>query len=656
MRTRESRDVRVAARRLRRAIREAAGVPLVTVSAAYRDGNATLREISVGGKSVAPGQDQPPSDVVVLMSDGSGEHEVARAVWDGKGISGKVDPDGAVDMAVDNERIDWDDIVEMLGRTRPDTKQMTLPFPKQREEGVPGTGWGHKPKPDVPQDNVAGSMLVVPDARGADFTQAVKLWLHGVARAIAKLEDLGAEDWVSCEDCGTLIEEDDAIGAWGEHYCQDHAPAFCSSCDEPVSEYEEHWDEHSGNTYCQSCVPDRLEDIWDDFYETHPKLRDMDVLQQAADEDEMEPDVYITLYRDLDWTSAYGGSAWQHIAETWRDLAAAADGQGDPARLNALVDHTFDLVHNTGSLFTKSKDSVQKWLFQALEAKYFLDPLEYRGKLSVDVRKLLDLHIRYHGGVRAWKDGLEGKTRVMEKFERNLLRERDMNMAKRLWSVHNLNANMFRDRDAFLEVAFWSDNRSSAAVDGARLLRTFLKSPTRQAFIDVVRDMAPDAFKAGTSHPAGDLLRREFLPKALKLLEADAPLRAEMARGRGDEGEAEADPKVVGESFYHPYWWNQWGEFFKGERRRKKDEAKEPALASALLAAFIRTALKQTDFYDFYALTLIDCGGFPDDIARMCRGLRKIISITVAKSLVEILKRAVIREARHVSDALGLGG
>lgn len=644
---RESRDVRVAARRLRRAVREAAGVPLVTVSADYRDGIATLRGISVDGENVVPGQDQPPSDVVVLMSDGYGPHAVARATWDGKEMSGKVDADGAVDMAIDNENIEWDDIVDKLGRTRPDAKQMTLPFPKQRDKDKPG--FYTKPKPDIPRENVADSMLVVPDARGADFVQAAKLWLHGVARAIAKLEDLGTEDWVQCEDCGTLLDEGDAIGAWGDHYCQDHAPSFCHSCDEPISEDEEYWDEDSGNTYCQDCAPDRREDMWDDFYATHPKLREMDALRKAADQDEMEPEVYITLYRDLRWTNAYGGSPWRHIAETWRDLAAAAAGQGDPARLNVLVDHTFDLVHNTGSLFTKAKGSVRKWLFQALEAKYFLDPLEYRGKLSADVRKLLDLHIRYRGGVRVWKEGLEDKVKVMEKFERNLLRERDMKMAQRLWNVHDLNANMFRDRDAFLEVAFWSQIRSQTAIDGAKRLRRFLKSPARATLIDLVTDMGPGMFKAGTSHPAGDLFRREFVPKALKLLDADAPLRAEFAKGDDDK----PDPEVVGQLAGRPYLWDAWNEFFKGERRRRKDEAKEPALATALLAAFVRTALKQTDFYDFYALTLIDCGGFPDDIARMCRGLRKVISITVAKSLVEILKRAVIREARHVSDALG---
>lgn len=47
----------------------------------------------------------------------------------------------------------------------------------------------------------------------------------------------------------------------------------------------------------------------------------------------------------------------------------------------------------------------------------------------------------------------------------------------------------------------------------------------------------------------------------------------------------------------------------------------------------------------------MNCDALPDDMAQMCDGLRRATTLSMAKGLIAILARAVMREARHVTDA-----
>ena len=93
-----------------------------------------------------------------------------------------------------------------------------------------------------------------------------------------------------------------------------------------------------------------------------------------------------------------------------------------------------------------------------------------------------------------------------------------------------------------------------------------------------------------------------------------------------------------------------WRELFQRER---KDAAEARTVAAALgaAAAMIRIALKQSDFYDFYASTVVDPDKLPDDLAQYARGFKRVLALQMAKDLLMILRSAVIREARHVSDS-----
>lgn len=446
------------------------------------------------------------------------------------------------------------------------------------------------------------------------------------------------ENCVSCADCSKTMLKENAIDAFDLWFCEDHRPYSCELCDEYITEDEtNHTD---SGTYCSDCyqrVREQMaKDQWDYFYASHPKLEKIDALQMAEDEDEMAPDVYVKIFADMDWNSSYGGDPWAHIAETWRDLARARESQ-DWTKMLVLTDHAFDLAHNNGSLFTKAKQDVQKWLFKALEEKYFRDPLEYRDKLSADARKLLDAHIRYNaGGVAKWKERMDGKAGAMRKLEKAIA-ERDAKMAQRLWEAFDLSAPMFKGRDSFLDVAFWSDDKHGGQFV-VEDIREFMRAGDPERLVKIMTELPPAKCKPGSSHPAASYLWDKFVPKAIEVVDKTGGMQERIRES--------------------PAWYkgrlNEWDKFIQSAKRRRQEDAKdEKSLVTALAVAFLKVALNKTDFYDFYALTVVDCAGLPDDMVRLCNGLKKVTLMQVSDAIMAILKRAVVREARHVSDQVG---
>jgi len=635
--------------RLVAALRLAAG--RIAVEVDYRGGQIHIIDIDLGGgKGYKRGQaDPPPADIVVnargLGPDTgryTGDQPIAWARWDGRTVSGSADGDGMMGFASGDLVVDWDEWAKYIYESHRDNDPRQLQLPLWRGES--------NESPGIERASAKSKMLSVRDATGATFADAMEAWVRGLRENIAVFE-IDLDDFTRCESCETLLAKRDATEAFGDYYCEDHQPNRCEKCGEPVSEDDISYDE-SGNGYCSGCYEedygDILAEVTDGFYERHPDLMSIDALEKAKDEVEMEPEAYVAIFGDLHWRSSFGGSAWAHIAETWRDLRKAV-GREDWNEMTLLVDHAFDLVHNTGSLFTKAKDEIRSWLFQALEDKYFLDPLQWRDKLSPDARKVLDAYIRNSGGVAKWREKIEATGDAMSKFEKILLKDQDEKMAERLWKVHRLSPQMFRDRDSFLEVAFWSKDRTQGAVDVGRAVQVFLRDPGRQTAAAVMAALRPSECQAGTAHPAGDALRGELLPKLLKVVGADPVLRRELASSGDSEEELRESEKAIGLS-YKPWWWGEWAEFLTGEASRRKEDSL--AVASALAAAFIRLALKTADFYDFYALNIVNCDALPDDMVQMCAGLRKVTTLDVARALLKILARAVVREARHVDDSL----
>lgn len=444
---------------------------------------------------------------------------------------------------------------------------------------------------------------------------------------------------VSCEECGNTLLKNDATDAFDTWFCGNHTPKSCDSCGEYLMEDDMYG--AAGGVYCEMCHSDIREQMtrqaWADFYDSYPKLEDIDALQKAVDEDEegMTPDIYVKIFADMDWDDLYGGDVWAHIAETWRDLARAKESE-DWAKMLALTDHAFDLVHNTGSLFTKAKEGVKKWLFKALEEKYFRDPLEYRDKLSADVRKLLDAHIRSSGGVRKWKERMEGRDTAMRRVEKSIA-EQDSKMAKRVWDAFDLSVPLFRGRDSFLDVAFWSASDTTPYFTASDI-RKFMHTGDPEMLVKIMMQLPSSICEPVSSHPAATYLREEFVPKAIEVVEKTPGLLQE---------------KMKKVQKYYRDRVADWEKLIRSTKVRRKDDAKEEALAAAVATAFLKVALDRTDFYDFYALTVVDCARLPDDMVRLCNGLKKVTLIQVADAIIAILRRAVVREARHAEFNVG---
>lgn len=451
-------------------------------------------------------------------------------------------------------------------------------------------------------------------------------------------EECYDENCVTCDECPTTMLKENAIYAFDTWFCEDHRPDSCDSCEEYITPDESY--SVDGGMWCPDCYErvkeQMVEEQWADFYASHPKLEEIDALRKAADEDEdgMTPDIYAKIFNDMEWGSSYGGKAWGHIAETWRDLARASDSE-DWTTMLVLTDHAFDLAHNNGSLFTKAKPEVREWLFKALEEKYFRDPLEYRDKLSADARKLLDAHIRYNaGGLAKWKEHMDGRAGAMGKVEKAIVN--DPEMARRLWEAFDLSVPMFTGRDSFLDVAFWSSDEYSGHFIASDI-REFMRAGDPDRLTKIMTELPPAKCKPGSSHPAASFLWDKFVPKAIEVVERTPGMREKMRES--------------------PAWYksimSEWDDFIQSAKRRRREDREEKSLATAIAAAFLKIALNRTDFYDFYALTVVDCDGLPDDMAKLCHGLKKVTLIQVSDAIAAILRRAVVREARHVQHHVG---
>lgn len=70
------------------------------------------------------------------------------------------------------------------------------------------------------------------------------------------------------------------------------------------------------------------------------------------------------------WHGSYGGKPWANIAEAWLDLYNTPDNKF--RQLAVLIDHIYDLQHNTDTVFNKLQsyyDKGYKWLAEMLDFK-----------------------------------------------------------------------------------------------------------------------------------------------------------------------------------------------------------------------------------------------------------------------------------------------
>ncbi len=82
------------------------------------------------------------------------------------------------------------------------------------------------------------------------------------------------------------------------------------------------------------------------------------------------------------WAPNVGGEAWRNICESWADLSEA----NGLWAITQQIDHIYDLVHNTASVFSKIPE--YDWFKEALDFKYANDPLDRASRgMNIIVRQ-----------------------------------------------------------------------------------------------------------------------------------------------------------------------------------------------------------------------------------------------------------------------------
>jgi len=388
----------------------------------------------------------------------------------------------------------------------------------------------------------------------------------------------------------------------GDWFCKDCPPPACDNCSKDV---------HPGQTFCEECYDENCVtcdecpttmlkenaiyafDTW--FCEDHrPDSCD-------SCEEYITPDESYSVDGGMWCPDCYERVKEQMVEEQWADFYASHPKLEEIDALRKAADEDEDGMT----------------------------------PLSADARKLLDAHIRYNaGGLAKWKEHMDGRAGAMGKVEKAIVN--DPEMARRLWEAFDLSVPMFTGRDSFLDVAFWSSDEYSGHFIASDI-REFMRAGDPDRLTKIMTELPPAKCKPGSSHPAASFLWDKFVPKAIEVVERTPGMREKMRES--------------------PAWYksimSEWDDFIQSAKRRRREDREEKSLATAIAAAFLKIALNRTDFYDFYALTVVDCDGLPDDMVKLCHGLKKVTLIQVSDAIAAILRRAVVREARHVQHHVG---
>jgi hypothetical protein len=447
-----------------------------------------------------------------------------------------------------------------------------------------------------------------------------------------------------CHVCQKYFISASMVKYEGNAYCKscfDDTLAICDGCGHTfyIDEDEVKLCEKDQQIYCISCYSEYCVDvqtIYNAFYELHPEHDS--VLEKAAVQIPQEPQVYIDIFNDLPWNDQYGGNKWAEIAKTWKELLKIQSaGSASPQYMNnaiMMADHAFDLTHNSNSLFTKAKKEVQEWLLNALNTKRDLPPELYMSKLSPDVRTLFMSHYKSESTVpwlrHLYETQQQTQNRGMQEFMKlihdEIYRPYKLKDLRDLLNRYRLYPEQFKNPDEQLMARAVLNKK---IVDVALPLVKFIANPDQDNAVTLLHNLSvhinPKKLKTFVGKDFEYLI--EKIKDIIPIISKD---ELEWAFG-----------SVSGN------FGGLWKKFL-GKIPSKKKQQKVRAISNK----WFKTAdMEETMFYDFYALITIDCKIMGDQ-QRYCNFVKTNTVHRIVKELIEILERAVIREARHVSDQL----
>jgi hypothetical protein len=461
-------------------------------------------------------------------------------------------------------------------------------------------------------------------------------------------EDCFDDLYKQCISCDKTKPKEDMTDSdiTGESYCESCYAETFTSCDHCGEEILSEDAQHCKNDkiFCESCYESECNPIgnmWAEFYHWHQEYEEKNVLDKASMQQLQDPQVYIDIFNDLSWNDQYGGEKWAEIAKTWRELLEIrGTGLIPPSKFREAVfwiDHAFDLKHNTGSLLTKIPDDVKRWLHDALDTKRdWPSPEYYRDKTSVEVQSLMKIHHQMNPLERStWLRRLydvqqDTITKGIQQLKKSIETE-NMSKVKEVIDKYNLTISDIKDIKDRIPARVLMDNfhkNNSLAYNLSR----FLSKKIDSMLMGVLYNILPQELK--------NILKEDFEP-FIEIIEDNI---------------TNITDTILAENFSHNNaTLNEWHRFFQHRNKEKllppPPQKKRTTADSQLWHKFAN--LTQEDFYNFYALTTIDCSILGGD-QRYCYFIKSHTITKVADDVIAMLQRAVVREARHVDNEKAL--
>ncbi len=584
-------------------------------------------------------------------------------------------PNGYIFMPEYGEKISeysWESVLQALQKTQlipigtayPEPSesglQGTLPFPKemfdskswQFTKGYDGQYHCAFCNIAMSDEEIDPDVYTLSNAERNSFGQFKTLLPDGSMRfkSIARpVCNECLENSTTCESCGETRPDHDMLG---DEICTE-CGATCDSCNGVFNKEDElSYHEGSGEMLCDSCFSkaeaeensNTVQEAWINFYQEHPEWEAVGALWMAENQQRVDDiQFYVDLFDDMNWNDQYGGEKWAEIARTWKQLKEIRDDSPDGFVQNwdkamLFLDHAFDLAHNNGSVFTKAPASIQDWLMIGLDMKRGFPPEFWINNVSPEVQKVLAMSyersktwdpkkpIKWdrHVAEENRKFTETGKAKVIQIFENDASGYNIFIPINKIIHSYGLVVADFKNTKYFPYILMINNNWNVLVDDAVR----FIRHPSHNNLVVLIgRSTIQDAKKSVNENEEIFNMFVNHLRESAKSLSAKST--RELISTSVPQTQAEAIHKA-----------HDWINLIFGERSAK---------SSNWSIKFAE--LSQSTFYDFYALTTVDCSDLIDvDDQKYCSFIKRYTVTQVVDDVMALLEKACIREARHVGE------
>lgn len=354
----------------------------------------------------------------------------------------------------------------------------------------------------------------------------------------------------------------------------------------------------------------------ENFYEECPNPQSRDILNLAGQGNVfLTEQEYVDIFTYYNWRHSYGGKRWVDITKTLFKLIRL-QSNFNIRESQLVIDHAFDLIHNTDSIFSKAPEDVQQWIMSALEIKKHASPFYYMDKCSNDVQKLLKKY--YHNDISEFSS--------LERFT---------NKEKTI-SIDNM-INRFFDTKMKDEAESILKNLGINS-DTINLIFRILKY---NSYENVIKNII---------YIDLNINRIDNLIELFKIPFKDLSLTTKnMLLFLSKHVDSQALDRVIHYFSNNPSTYaNKWISILKDKTQMNwlKVLNKNSSLN--------KIAISQTVFFDFYALNYIDCNNLNKEKS-MCKFVKEYTNKQIIDYLANLLKVLVVGEAAHVKDVFASG-